>query len=190
MLKQVLLIILTCIFFEVGAQDINKFSLSGINESIAFPFTRNAPIHPGAEIGYVLKEKDKSRLIRSHSVYVGWYYHTKVQNAFYLRAETAWLFKVRQIATLDLFTGLGYMHTLYPGDIYELNSSGDFEEINQIGKPRALGTIGFGFTLKNNYLLEPFIRQEIGLETPFANGLPVMIHSFLKVGTYIKISKS
>jgi len=137
-----------------------------------------------------LKETDKRSMIKAVNLHLGWYLHRKVENAFYLRAEWAWQFKIGDFLTADLYSGIGYMHVFYPGEVYELNaSSGEFEKIRQKGRPHALGNLGIGFTYRNQSRWEPFIRQDLGIESPFANGIPVMVHSFLKVGSHIKLNQ-
>jgi hypothetical protein len=82
------------------------------------------------------------------------------------------------------------MHTFYPGEVYELNeNNGEFEKINQKGRPHLLAGVGVGITYLKNKRWQPFIRQDLSIETPFINGIPVMIHSFLKMGINYKLSK-
>lgn len=174
-----------------SGQTNNKISISAMTESVAFPFTRYSPIHPGLEFGYLLKERQKTKMIKALNMQLGWYLHKKVQNAFYIRAESAWQFFLKDFITADLYAGLGYMHVFYPGEVYQLNSSsGEFEKINQTGRPHALGTLGFGFTYRNQSNIEPFVRQDLGIESPFANGIPIMFHSFLKIGINIKLNEN
>lgn len=192
MSKNKLLILL--IFFlgykSYAQEEFKQLSVVAMTESMAFPFTRYEPIHPGAEVGYALRAKQQQNKITAISLYLGWYYHRRVENAFYVRVEWGCQFKITDFLTADFYSGVGYMHVFYPGEVYELNpSSGEFEKIKQSGKPRALGSLAIGLTYLNQSRYSPFIRQDLAVESPFANGIPVMIHSFLKLGVNIKISK-
>ncbi len=188
--KRLIIVIICLLGFKSYGQETRRLSVAVLSESMAFPFTRYTPIHPGMEVGYTLKETDKPGLITATNLSMGWYYHARVENAFYVRTEWAWQFKLNDAFTADLYSGIGYMHVFYPGELYELNSSsGEFEKIKQTGRPHALGTIGVGFTYRNSSFCDPFIRQDLGIESPFANGIPVMVHSFLKIGTHIKINR-
>lgn len=183
-----MLIFFSCI--GAKAQDHQRISLATMTESMAFPFTRYSPIHPGLEMGYFLNEKSSLKLVKSTSVQLGWFFHRNIENAFYLKTDWAWNIKIGDLFTADLYSGLGYMHAFYPGEVYQLNSgSGEFEKINQTGRSHLLGNLGLGFTYRNSSQWEPFIRQDLAVETPFANGIPIMVHSFLKIGTHYKISK-
>lgn len=184
-----IVLLLTFLSLFTKAQEVKRLSVTGMTESMAFPFTRYAPFDPGIEVGYAMKETERPGIIKAVNLHLGWYYHRRVENAYYLRAEWAWQFKIADFLTADLYSGIGYMHVFYPGEVYELNNStGDFEKIRQKGRPHALGNLGIGFTYRNQSRLEPFIRQDLGIESPFANGIPVMVHSFLKIGTHIKLN--
>jgi len=79
------------------------------------------------------------------------------------------------------------MHTFYPAELYEQNDAGEFESINQAGRSHLYLSAGVGFTYLGSSKVQPFIRQELMLETPFANGIPLIPHSLLKVGLQINL---
>ncbi|MEQ8580265.1 MAG: hypothetical protein RIC30_04360 [Marinoscillum sp.] len=184
-------LLLTFIFATLvllsSAQQKGDLSIALMSESIAFPLTRLAPIHPGAEVGYTLYVWDQ-RTPRVLNVYMGGYHHERVENGIFLRVEQSHQFGLTDWLATNLAYGLGYMHTFYPGELYEVNPrTGEFEKINQLGRAHALATVGIGFTWVNDSPVLPFVRQDLALETPFANGIPVIIHSFLKVGVNVKL---
>ncbi|MEL7120388.1 MAG: hypothetical protein AAFO07_13140 [Bacteroidota bacterium] len=173
---------------ELRAQGIESISFSLFSESIAFPFSRLAPIHPGAEIGIQLSKDERSASIRSWNAYVGGYYHEKVELGFYLRAEYQHTFRLGKDIGLDFPMGLGYLHTFYPGEIYELDvENGDFDKQTQLGRPHALVNVGIGLSFNRSGDFQPFIKHELGIETPFITSIPVVPHSFTKVGFNLKI---
>jgi len=85
---------------------------------------------------------------------------------------------------------LGYLHTFYPAELYQQTESGDFEVVNQLGRPHLYVNLGVGLTYLGSNKMQPFIRQELFIETPFANGIPVIPHSLLKIGIHIKINNN
>ncbi len=170
------------------AQYKRQISVAVQSESTAFPLTRIAPIHPGVDVSMQLRKKEKWNGQLAYNVGIGWYYHRRISNAFYVKGEALYSHQLFKQLSVDALASIAYMHTFYPAELYRLNKkTGEYEKIRQAGRPHVLGLIGIGFTYQNESRIEPFIRQEFGVETPFANGIPVMMHSFSKFGVNIKI---
>ena len=175
---------------NLKAQTVKGVSTAVFNESTAFPFTRFIPIHPGAEIGLTFRNVEKEKSIRQINAYIGGYYHRKLTAGFYLRAEYLHSLVIKEVFAFDFLMGLGYAHTFYPGEIYSQNAeTSNFEKVNQKGRPHLILPVGIGISIPNKSKITPFLRQEMMIETPFANGIPVMVHSMLKVGIHIQIIK-
>lgn len=175
----------------VKAQTIKQLSVAATTESIAFPFTRYLPIHPGAEIGATFKQTDKEKSTRQWNSYLGFFYHERLETGFYLRGEYLHRFNLLKHLGVEALGSLGYLHTFYPNELYVQNEeTGKYEKVNQVGRPHALATIGIGLTYTSNSPVEPFIRQETGIETPFGEGFPVIVHSFLKLGLNFKLNNN
>lgn len=186
-MKQLFVLILLACWITSFGQTIKGVSIAAMNEEISFPFTRFTPIHPGVEVGITFREVEKEKSIRNLNLNVGFYHHEKIENGIYLRGEYQFRPKLGSLLTFDLSGSLGYLHTFFPGEIYEMNeSSYEFEKVNQSGRSHLTGALGMGFTLVKTEKIQPFIRQELMVETPFASGVPVIIHSFLKLGVNIK----
>tara|TARA_R110001599_G_scaffold84130_1_gene226549 strand:+ start:36550 stop:37125 length:576 start_codon:yes stop_codon:yes gene_type:complete len=183
-MKKILVFLFFVTFWKSSkAQLIERISLAGSKESTALPFTRSLPIHPGGEIVLTFNEKKREKSITSWNLGIGGFHHKKIANAFYLKGEYHYRPIIKSTLTIDIVGNLGYMHTFYPGEVYELNKhTGDFEKITQYGRPHVLAGVGIGITYIKSENIHPFIRQELAIESPFANGIPVMIHSFVKIG--------
>ena len=176
---------------NIQAQRIKQISVAVMNENIAFPFSRYTPLHPGGELGLTLKQQFKPQSVRQFNVYAGGFYHKKVETGFYIRGEYLHQLIIAKKIGIQLPLGIGYMHTFYPGEIYELNTTtGEFEKGNQSGRPHLIANVGLGLTYINNSGIAPFIKQNLTIETPFANGIPLIPHSFIKLGVTIKISSN
>ena len=170
------------------SQRIERISVAATSEAIGLPFTNYLPYHPGVEVKGTLKDTEKARSYRFVNVNLGFFYHERVETAFYLGGEYQYsimLFK-KQMG-LDVPIGLGYLHAFYPGELYEQNADGDFEKVRQFGRPRAYANLGVGVSYTGASRFQPYIRQELMIETPFANGIPVIPHSLLKLGVCIKL---
>lgn len=171
------------------SQKVKSISFMVYNESTALPFTRLLPINPGGEIGICLVEKITDKSIINWNLGLGGFYHKNIVNAFYLKGEFQYRPIIKSLFTFDLIGNIGYMHTFYPGEVYELNEkTGDLEKITQFGRPHVLAGLGMGVTYIRSKKVHPFIRQEFLIESPFANGIPAMAHSFLKIGVLCSLN--
>ena len=116
------------------AQKVQNISLSFTNESIAFPFTSYSEFHPGFELGTSLSTSEKRYSLRHVNVYAGWFLHQHIENGFYLRGEYSYSLKLGKSFTTGIYGGAGYMHTFYPGDIFEIEpETGEFSPAQQWG---------------------------------------------------------
>ncbi len=192
MKKKAIVTFIFLLSISIGnAQKIKYVSVAVISETIAIPFTRYTPYHPGAEIKATFKVKEKSKSIRQISACLGGYFHRRVETGIYIGGEYIHTFKIKNTVGIDIPAGLGYLHTFYPGELYKQNQeTGEFEKVVQFGRPHVFVNLGIGISYIKNPNIRPFIRQELLVETPFANGIPVITHSFVKLGISIKINRN
>lgn len=185
-----LIVIATGILVTINtrAQQIDNLYISATTETSSFPFTRFLPIHPGVELGTTLLNKGKQNSEHFVNVYLGGYYHQKIENGFYLRSEYAFRYKINNTIGIDFPIGGGYQHSFFPGEIYEQNiETGDWERIKQRGKPHLFVDFGLGFTYLKSKRVQPFIRYESIIDFPLYNGF-MTTRTFFKLGINIKIS--
>lgn len=165
-----------------------QLSLTAMNESIAFPFTSYSEFHPGFELGVSILSSEKDHSIRQLNTYAGWFLHQHIESGFYFRAEYSYKLKLGKGLRAGIYGGAGYLHTFYPGTLYEIDEeTGEFFSSKQLGRSRALISAGLQLSYRSEAGFEPFVKQEFAVETPFANGIPLMPHSFLKLGININI---
>lgn len=188
-MKKIISIGLLLLSINLTAQGNKQLSIAFMNENIHYKANGFNNFNPGGEIGITLKKKDRKFFFSEFSIYAGGYYHKKVETAFYIRGDYAFGIKLQDVLAIDLHGGLGYMHTFYPGYIYEQNSNGDFEKTNQTGRPHAILNAGIGITVIKTGRVKPFIKYELMGETPFANGIPFIPHTFLKLGIKYNLKK-
>lgn len=190
MKKWLIFILLVGFIQQSFSQRIKQVSMAATTEAIGLPFTNYLPYHPGFEAGATFFQKEKNKNLHSLSGKLGFYYHEKLETGIYLGAEYQYSLQLfNEKVSFDLPIGLGYIHTFYPGELYEQDANGDFQTVTQFGRPHLYVNLGIGATYTGSNRFQPFIRQELMVVTPFANGIPVIPHSFLKIGLQIKLGK-
>ncbi|MEN0048218.1 MAG: hypothetical protein AAF806_14245 [Bacteroidota bacterium] len=187
--KLITLILLLSLAVEGHAQQLKQISVAATTEAIGLPFTNYSPYHPGLEVKGIFKQMDKPKSIRYWNANAGFFYHERLATAIYVGGEYQYTQKFfNEKLGFDIPLGLGYLHTFYPSELYEQTKNGDFETVNQLGRPHLYVNAGFGLSYLGNTRVQPFVRQELLIQTPFANGLPIIPHSMLKIGVHIKLS--
>ena len=180
MIKNLIAIILLSICsLSAYGQKIDQISIAATSKAIGLPFTNYLPYHPGLEFKATFKTKTTDKKIQRYNVNLGAFFHRRLQTGFYIGGEfqyTKTLFQ--QTIGLDLPVGLGYLHTFYPNELYEQRENGDFEVVSQFGRPHVYINLGIGISYLRPKKIHPFIRQELFVQTPFANSFPVLPHSF------------
>lgn len=156
-------------------------SLSVQQESSTLPFTRFKELHPGFELSYGLAPVLTAKGNRQWEVSVGYFFHRQLSSSTYLKATHRWTFGLGELAELHLAPSVGYLHSFYPGNVYQ-QKDGDFVGKTQYGRPHALVEAAFGLGFFPGRTIQPFVRYRFGLESPFANGIPVFPHSFYQIG--------
>jgi len=187
--RVLILIVLTCISKGLLAQKLSDFSIAGMSEAVGLPFTNYLPVHPGIEMTGTFKRVEKLSSDQFLKGKVGFFHHERVALAIYTGIEYQYSKKIfSQKMSLDFPMGLGYLHTIYPGELYEIRD-GELVEVNKFGRAHLYTNIGVGLTYLKNEKIKPFIRQELFAEI-FGNAISVIPHSLLKVGVQINITKN
>jgi len=187
MKKSILAALLCLAAVGVKAQGIRGVSAAFQTESIAIPFSRVAPIHPGAELGLALAQKSKPQSLRRWSVYAGWFYHKDLDHGLYVRGEYAFVYRLKSTFELQVPVGLGYMHSFHPKPMYTQNADGSFSQKQQGGRPHALLTVGLGLSYLKLGQVQPFVKYEVFAQSPFVTTVPVVVRNFLKIGTTFQL---
>jgi len=176
--------LLSVMFIGIQAQSIG---ISFQQESISLPFTRFEQWNPGGEIEYGFSEWEKGNGLRQVYLTLGYYFHREVESAFYLKVEYDIALRITDDIHFDIVPALGYMHSFYPGEIYEPIGEGNYELKKQLGRPHLWIESGLGFSFFRTKPISPFLQYRFAVETPFANGIPVFPHSFYQVGIQYKL---
>ena len=182
-MKTVYLSLVLGLFLSMGSLDAQTIRLGAMQESASFPFSRFAELHPGVELSYGFAPKLREQSNRSTQWWIsgGYFFHRSVESAYYLKASYAWQMSMGEIVQIELAPSLGYLHSFFPGNIYELQA-GEYQAITQYGRPHVMAEIGFTALFLPSSKLSPFVQYRFGVEGPFANGIPVFPHSFYQIG--------
>ncbi|MEM1319405.1 MAG: hypothetical protein AAGG75_04065 [Bacteroidota bacterium] len=97
-----------------------------------------------------------------------------METAIYLGGTYQYSQKLlKQRISLDFPVGADYLHSFYPGELYEQNAEGDFNELKQLGRPHFCANLGVSLTYLGKGSIQPFIRQELLLEIPYSEEQPI-----------------
>jgi len=190
MRKKILLINAVVIIFTTYSysQMVKELHFSLFSETTSFPFGQYTPIHPGAELGATVWNKDYSNLSLSGSAYVGAYYHKKQENALFARVEFQPSYTIFQVVKIGVPIGGGYLHSIYPGDVYEQNAeTGLFETTQHKSKSYLNANMGISLAYSGFEKFTPFFRHDFILDFPLGDYY-MNAHSILKIGTSISIN--
>jgi len=108
-----------------------------------------------------------------------------LDQSVYNRGEYQYQFKVQDAIGVSIPIGLGYMHSFLNRPVYEQNQDGSFSEKTQLGRPHALLNAGITLQYLQMGPLEPFVKYELLVQTPFATSIPALPRTFLKIGSTI-----
>ena len=173
---------------SVQGQQSRSLSVAFQAESISIPFTRIAPIHPGVEVGVMITETVKAHSKRRWNVYAGWFQHQQIDQNFYLRGEYQFAYSLWETIGIQVPVGLGYLHSFHSEPVYEQLADGSFEEKTQWGKARAILNTGVGLSYLKLNSIEPFVKYELMVQSPFVSTVPAGPRTFLKIGANLKIN--
>lgn len=163
--------------------------LSFQQESISIPFTRFDQWNPGMEIEYAFAPRKKGSGLRQVSLGVGYFFHREVASAFYAKVEYNFAFRIAEDTYIDVVPAVGYMHSFYPGELYEPDGAGNYNLKRQFGRPHLWIESGIGFSFLRSKRVSPFVQYRFALETPFGNGIPVFPHSLYQLGLQYQLQK-
>jgi len=186
----VLFIILLSAFSAIGQKE-RQISIAFMDEEIAYPFTRLTQLNPGVTLGWRLWHKEKGKFLHNLQADLGGFIHKKVKNAAFAKISYRLNYSLFDFLEAEALIGLGYLHSFYPGVIYEMKEDGSFSKKNQWGSPHLIGEVGVGFAFPNKSKFIPFIRQNLMIETPSQSpSVSILPHALLSVGITFKFTKN
>jgi|GEM_PF-1713400 len=162
-----------------------------LNEAIAVPFTRlfPTPVHPGMLVGTSLwaRELDGVRFPRTHRMQLdlSLYRHPLIEMAVVALPTWQTTWRPWKLAGLSLLGGIGYKHSIYPGETYARNEdTGVYEPSTHWGHPEATAVVGFGLDVSVSDGWSVIAQYRGSVDGPFSStlGMPVMTHLTTHLG--------
>jgi hypothetical protein len=188
-IKVILLIVfsLNCIKSHSQFNGENKeISLSIYNNIFGLPFVQFEPIYLGGEIGFTFLQKDKPITTQKISAQLGFFNHKLIANAPYLKFTYSYQLKILRTIGINVYAGLGYIHTFYPGDAYSFNTSQGSYEKKQLHQGFLLTNAGFGISYLKTKRISPYIKYELMMAGSDTERLFTNFH----FGISIKLNKT
>ncbi|MDC3397419.1 hypothetical protein OAW57_01895 [Flavobacteriales bacterium] len=141
--------------------------------------------NPGFSVLIPFQSDSKSE--KDLTIEAGMFHHEKVTNSAFLGINRTFKsFKHGEQFMLDVSWGGGYMHSWYPGELYSQTPEGDLVRKRQIGRPHLYGSAGLLGKWAFGEAVALTWRQQVLLQTPFANGIPVMLHRLMTIGIQLQ----
>lgn len=143
--------------FKWGLSD---YSIAVTDVQYGLPFIKTFPVHPGLEIGTTFLKNEKKFTTHSVSATAGYFYHSLIAHAPYIRAEYNYQIRIKKTIGIDMGGGIGYLHAFYPGEGYRYNEeSGEYESVlYQQAFLRVNASLGI--SLVKFEKIRPFVRYE------------------------------
>jgi hypothetical protein len=165
--------------------------LSLFSESTAIPFTKvlPTPIHPGIQVGTLLRYTNKFTHRIFQSINASYFYHNHLNHGISLRTDFGYEYRSTSGLTADVQLGIGYMHT-WATTIEYVFQNGKYEVKNDKGNARLTPslTFGLGYYLQKEDVSSPklFLRYQSWAEYPYSpEFIPVLTHINVHAGILI-----
>ncbi len=165
-----------------------------LSESLTLPSFRvvDRTGHPGMMAAYENPWRTYDRSYLFFEINAGFYLHEGFQNAMFLGFDLGYSYETPIGLGASVSAGLGYLHTFYPGPVYE-HSDGEFEQVRDYGMPHLI----FSIPLEINYNLAthvgipltPYVQYRPLVQMPGIRGwgIHALPHTFLLVGTKVHL---
>lgn len=195
------LLVCLCCFLNTSAQNpkpkkhkTDHISIAFTTLHTTFPFGSFSALftkefHPGFEIatGFNWKARKKHDWFQTFDV--GYSYHRFVQHSLVLYSEAGYRYKFLKTFSAAAKLGVGYLHAIPVGKIFELKDDGSYKKKTNLGRPQAMA--GFSFCVSKKIAvsgLAVFFEYQQRLQLPFIKSyVPLLPSNMLKVGIKIPV---
>lgn len=191
-IRLVLLLAVSYILFSIPAKAQNKYGFSDISIALTdvkhgLPFYKIAPLHPGIEVSTTLLKKEKEKSFHSFDATLGFYHHSLIASSTYSNVKYNYQRQIKNTIGIDLHSGLGYLHSIYPGEGYTFNDGTKEYESIVNHKGYLLINIGFGLAYIKHQRFQPFIHYDLNFYNVWSYATFVNSTAILKAGVKINI---
>ena len=195
------LLICLCCFLNAPAQNTktkkhkpDHISIAFTTLHTAFPFGSFSSLftkefHPGFEIATGFNWKTKKKHDWFQTFDVGYSYHRFVQHSFVLYSELGYRYKFLKTFSASAKLGVGYLHAIPVGKIFELKEDGTYKKKTNLGRPQAMAGFSLHVCKKISVSgLAVFLEYQQRLQLPFIKSyVPLLPSNMLMAGVKIPI---
>jgi len=171
------------------------YSISFINHSIGIPFKdfTKRPLNFGVTASVEFDYSKSGKGKHFQKLEIGWFNHKNLNTGIWIKTDYIRRYRHKSGLFADFQTGLGYIRDFGEKESFTLNENGQY----QVNKNSSNGglLVGFGMgtgysvEVNEKYTIEPFIKYEAMLQTPYAKFVPFLPHLLLHVGTKFNMKK-
>ena len=97
---------------------INEISVAATETQYGLPFISVLPINPGIEVEASFVDIQKNNGLHQIGANLGYFYHSQLANAFYLKSTYSYQQQIKQVIGLDFGANIGYFQAFYPGESF------------------------------------------------------------------------
>ena len=179
--------------YEGYAQRFSSVSLEAGNAVTALPFV-GAPqlfytnFHPYITVGAALVWTEKRKHAWEQTFNLGYINHRFVQHSIPLFTETIYRFNTGKDFSLRAHLGVGYLHSIPGTDRFELNDTGEYEKIKNLGRGQAMGKISFSGLYRVNSDFSLSLNYGVIMQGPFVKSyVPLLPYNTVQLGVHKSI---
>lgn len=160
------------------------------NFSVGVPFSKLFinKFYPLATLGteFYYLNREKSKILQTAKL--GGYYTKYSTSAIFLNTEIGYRYTFDFGLFSDVNFGVGYSHLFRPNALYKLNSSEEYQQVRDWGKPSILAnysiSIGYDFSRQFNTSLIVFLRYSNYMQLFYVMpDIPALPQNSFQVGT-------
>jgi hypothetical protein len=178
---------------DVKAQETSPYRklplvITAGNHAVSMPFYRvlRMPYHPALAVGteFTYRRGNHGQLLQTLSV--GGFYNRYNATGLTLQTDFAYRYLTGVGVFADVSLGAGYLHTFRVRPIYESNGQGDYQPVQDRGKPSALGSfslgLGYDFSRQASFPFALFVRYQWFAQVPYVDPLPLWPQAITSLG--------
>ena len=162
--------------------------LSFFNHATSRPFNSTILhiLHPGFSLGteYVYWQGRSGKLYQNLNA--GYYYNEYIAKALFLQTSAGYRYTTGFGLFGDATLGLGYHLSFHPGQVFKLNSEGEYESAKSPGRSALLVSAsigaGYDFSRKVGLPMSFFVRYQPFFQTPYNFRDSWLVQAMLHVG--------
>ena len=136
---------------KTSKKRLQYFSIAVNNSHTALPFGSFAALvyeelHPGIEIGTGINWSEKKKHDWFQTFKAGYSYHRFIQHSFMFYTEGGYRYKFPEGFAANVRLGGGYLLSVEDSEVFILNSKGEYEASDKLGRSHGMGALSLGIS--------------------------------------------